>query len=325
MRTREQLKSLQLLPLHRKVGFTAARITEFYHKTNGKCYVSCSKGKDSLVLLHIARKIYPDIAAVFCDTGLEYPEVKNLEVENVTIIRPDVSFKTVLEKYGYPVQSKEVSQTIYEARLGQKDAIAKLDGTRLNSKTGEISQYNITQHKHLLDAPFKISHRCCDELKKKPFKKYEKLIGNKPILGTMAAESVMRRTNWLRYGCNSFDGKRTISQPMSFWTEQDVLRYIYATKIKIPSVYGDIVFPDDKSLTCKTTGVSRTGCVFCLYGLKYDGPEDRFHKLRKTHPQLYFYCMENLNMSLPLAYMRDYALKQANKRIEAERAQLKLF
>ena len=306
MRTREQLKELQALPLHRKVGFTVARITEFYNKTNGKCYVSCSKGKDSLVLLHIARKIYPDIAAVFCDTGLEYPEVKNLEVENITVIRPDVSFKTVIEKYGYPVQSKEVSQTIYKARLGQKNAIAKLDGTRLNTKTGEISQYNIPQHKHLLDAPFKISHRCCDELKKKPFKKYEKLTGNKPILGTMAAESVMRRTNWLRYGCNSFEGKRTISQPMSFWTEQDVLLYIWTKGIKIPSVYGEIVSKDAKYCT---TGISRTGCIFCLYGLKFDGPKDRFHKLAETHPALYDYCMNGLGLKEVLKYLRPKGKK----------------
>ena len=313
-RTREQLKALQALPLHRKVGFTVARITEFYNKTNGKCYVSCSKGKDSLVLLHIARKIYPDIAAVFCDTGLEYPEVKNLEVENITVIRPDVSFKTVIEKYGYPVQSKEVSQTIYEARLGQKNAIAKLDGTRLNTKTGEISQYNIPQHKHLLDAPFKISHRCCGELKKKPFKKYEKLTGNKPILGTMAAESVMRRTNWLRYGCNSFEGKRTISQPMSFWTEQDVLRFIYAAKVKIPSVYGDIVFPDKENIMkMQLTGVQRTGCIFCLYGLKYDGAEDRFHKLEKSHPALYEYCMNGLGLKEVLKYLRPTPLPAKTK------------
>ena len=328
MRTRDELKSLQLLPLHRKVGFTIARIVEFYNKTNGKCYVSCSKGKDSLVLLHIARKVYPNIPAVFCDTGLEYPEVKNFPVDNITVIRPNVSFKKVIEDYGYPVQSKEVSQTIYEARKGQKDAIAKLNGTRLDPKTGKISQYNIPQHKHLLDAPFKISHRCCDELKKKPFKRYEKLTGNKPILGTMADESVMRRTNWLRYGCNSFDGKRTISQPMSFWTEQDVLRAILAAKIKIPSVYGDIVFPDDKSAHCELTGVSRTGCIFCLYGLKYDGPEDRFHKLEKSHPALYDYCMTALGLKDVVTYMRTTSSKnynKDNKRIEAERAQLKLF
>lgn len=300
MRTREQLSKLQALPLERKIGFTAARISEFYQKTNGKCYVSLSKGKDSLVLLAIARKLYIDIPVVFCDTGLEYPEVKNLPIDGVEVIRPDVSFKDVIEQKGYPVVSKEVAQTVYKARKGQSDAIAKLNGTRIDRKTGKLSQFNIPKYKYLLDAPFKISHLCCDELKKKPFKRYEKRTGNKPILATMADESVLRRTNWIRYGCNSFEGKRTISQPMSFWTEQDVLEYICRTGISIPSVYGDIVFENGKYIT---TGVNRTGCIFCLFGLKYDGPENRFDKLKISHPQLYKYCMENLGIKQVLGYL----------------------
>lgn len=300
MRTREQLSKLQALPLLRKTGFTVARVGEFNYKTGGKCYVSLSKGKDSLVLWNIVHKTYPNIPAVFCDTGLEYPEVKNLPVEGLETIHPDVSFKDVIEQYGYPVISKEVAQTIYEARKGQLNAIAKLNGTRVDKKTGKLSQFNIPKYRYLLDAPFKISHLCCDELKKKPFKKYEKRTGNKPILATMAQESVMRRTNWIRYGCNSFDGKRIISQPMSFWTEQDVLGYIYQTGLNIPSVYGNIVC--DKGVY-STTGVSRTGCIFCLFGLKYDGPCNRFDKLAISHPQLYKYCMENLGVKNVLEYL----------------------
>lgn len=68
--TAERLKELQALPLERKIGFTAARITEAYNRWNGKCYISFSGGKDSTVLLHIARTLFPDIKAVFIDTGL---------------------------------------------------------------------------------------------------------------------------------------------------------------------------------------------------------------------------------------------------------------
>lgn len=308
MRTREQLKTLQQLPLERKVGFTAARIAEFHSKTNGKCYVSCSKGKDSLVLLHIARAIYPDIQAVFCDTGLEYPEVKNHHVENITVIRPSVSFKTVIEEYGYPIISKEVSQTIYEARKGYASVLSKLNGTRIDKKTGQKSTHNIPQHQYLLDAPFKISHKCCKELKKKPFSLYEKQTGNYPIVATMASESVMRRTNWIRNGCNSFNGKRNISQPMSFWTEQDILTYIKLKGISIPSVYGTIESKDGKY---KCSGVSRTGCIFCLFGLKYDGPENRFDKLAKSHPELHRYCMENLGIKKVIEFLEKHPKKTA--------------
>jgi len=301
MRTGQELKELQSLPLNRKVGFTAARITEFFHKTDGKCYVSCSKGKDSLVLLHIARGIYPNIPAVFCDTGLEYPEVRNLPVDNVTVIRPEVSFKAVIEKYGYPVVSKAVAKTIKEARNGVVNAISKLNGTLIHSKTGKLSQFNIPKYKYLLSAPFKISHRCCDELKKKPFKKYEKMTGNHPMTGSMAQESELRKMNWIRLGCNSFKEGREISSPMSFWTEQDVLAYIKIKGINIPSVYGEIIC-DNGKYSC--TGVNRTGCIFCLFGLKYDGPEDRFHKLEKSHPDLYKYCVTVLGLKEVLEYLR---------------------
>jgi len=305
MRTREQLKELQALPLDRKTGFTISRIVEFYNKTNGKCYVSYSGGKDSCVLLHIARKLYFDIPVVFCDTGLEYPEVKEhvAITEDVQVIRPSINFREVIDGFGYPVVSKEVAQTIRKARMGQRDAISKLDGTRLDTKTGKISQYNIPKYKYLLDAPFKISEQCCDTLKKEPFKRYEKETGRKPILGTMASESVMRRSNWMRYGCNSFDGKRIISRPMSFWTEQDVLHYIFVRGIKIPSVYGEVTYSavDKKWLT---TGVSRTGCIFCLFGLKYDGPINRFDRLKISHPKLYKYCIDILGLDKVIAFLQ---------------------
>ena len=44
----------------------------------GQVYVSFSGGKDSTVLLHIVREMYPNIEAVFVNTGLEYPEFKSL-------------------------------------------------------------------------------------------------------------------------------------------------------------------------------------------------------------------------------------------------------
>ena len=68
-----------------------------------------SGGKDSTVLLDIARKIYPDIEAVYTDTGLEYPELREFvkTIDNVTWLRPKENFKKVVQKYGYPVISKE--------------------------------------------------------------------------------------------------------------------------------------------------------------------------------------------------------------------------
>ena len=115
---KERLKELQALPLERKIGITQARIIEWYNHFNGNVYVSFSGGKDSTVLLNIARSLFPDIKAVYVDTGLEYPEVKEFirEFENVDVIRPKMSFRSVITEYGYPIISKEVAECIHYAR-----------------------------------------------------------------------------------------------------------------------------------------------------------------------------------------------------------------
>lgn len=119
MPTIEFLKELQAAPFHRKVSITQARIMEWYYKFKGQVYVSFSGGKDSTVLLHIARRIFPDIEAVFCDTGLEYPEVRQFakSFDNVTILRPKMRFDEVIKTYGYPFIGKEVAERVYNSRL----------------------------------------------------------------------------------------------------------------------------------------------------------------------------------------------------------------
>lgn len=114
MHSKEQLEEMQRLPLHRKIQITTARIIEWYQHYNGMVYVAFSGGKDSTVLLDIARRIYPDIPAVFSDTGLEFPEVRDFvkSLPNITIVRPEMNFRKVIETYGYPVVSKRVADTV---------------------------------------------------------------------------------------------------------------------------------------------------------------------------------------------------------------------
>ena len=54
---------------------TKRRIQEWHDNFNGNVYVSFSGGKDSTVLLHMAREIEPNIKAVFFNTGIEFPSV----------------------------------------------------------------------------------------------------------------------------------------------------------------------------------------------------------------------------------------------------------
>ena len=84
----------------------------------GDAYVSFSGGKDSTVLLDIARKIYPEIPAVFSNTGLEYPEIRKFAMshDNVEMVQPKMRFDEVISQYGYPLIGKEVAEAIYYAR-----------------------------------------------------------------------------------------------------------------------------------------------------------------------------------------------------------------
>ena len=303
-----ELKQMQSLPLSAKIRMTEARIKAWYEEFDGNVYVARSGGKDSDVLGHIVKRMYPDVPQVFVNTGLEFDSVRihGIEVSD-EVLRPQMSFVQVITKYGYPVISKEVSQIVTEVQKAiwkgtepPKYRMDKLNGTCIDKNTGELSTYNMPQWKFLLDAPFRISHKCCDVMKKNPSKKYEKHSGNKPFLGTMADESRLRKTKWLQFGCNAFEEKRPTSQPLSFWTEQDILTYIHTYGLDIADVYGDIVYTDDDgmyysepffmdNMQLTTTGAKRTGCVFCMFGITQD-PE-RFLRLKEVEPKKYDYVM----------------------------------
>ena len=253
----------------------------------------------------IARELYPDIKALYVDTGLEYPEVKQFVKtwDNVDIVRPKMNFREVLNNYGYPVISKEQSQYIYDYRNTNSEKLKKirLEGNKWGR--GKISKKWL----YMIDAPFKISDKCCNVMKKAPAKNYEKETGRMPIVGTLAEESSLRMTHYLKEGCNAFDSKRPKSTPLGFWTNQDILQYIKENNIKIPTVYGEIVKDNG---TLKTTGCDRTGCIYCAYGCHLE-EENRFLRLEQTHPKLHQYCMENLGMKDVLEYMNiAYTNKQ---------------
>lgn len=303
IRTRSDLIQMQSVPLEVKIVMTQRRIREWYDAWDGEVYVSFSGGKDSTVLLHLVREMYPDVEAVFINTGLEYPEIQKFvnTFNNVTILRPKMRFDEVIKKYGYPIISKEVALKLENAKNGGAYLQDFIVGTQRESRCG--GRYSMVKYAPILNTDFLVSNKCCNIMKKNPLKKFEKDSGKKPITAQMACESVLRQQQWLMYGCNAFSAQRSISNPMSFWTEQDVLLYIKQHNISIASVYGNIVeigpdgFQYENNLfgivaeKLKTTGCDRTGCVFCGFGCHLEKEESRFQRLKQTHPRQYEYCI----------------------------------
>lgn len=292
--TKEDLKTMQEWSLERKIRVTQTRIMEWYMHYEGKVYVSFSGGKDSTVLLDLARRIYPDIPAVFVDTGLEYPSIRSFvkSKENITWLRPEMSFKKVIENYGYPVISKDVSKIVYGARHGlsertRQNYLNRFDGLNPDGTHSDYKQM-YKKYKYLLDAPFEMSNRCCLIMKETPLRKYERETGNKGIVATMAEESKQRRDGWLKTGCNAFDANVPLSKPMSFWTNQDILTYLKQFNIDFAGDYGEIIEENGK---LKTTGLDRTGCMFCMFGVHLEKEPNRFQRMKENYPKQYDFCI----------------------------------
>lgn len=148
--TKIDLYQMQSLPLDAKIRMTARRIDAFIDRNDA--YLSISGGKDSRVLDDIERRfVRAKLPRVFIDTGLEHRSVRACGKKHADIIlRPEKNFKQIITEYGYPVISKEVAQTIAEARKGLKNGncytyrMAKLNGTAVD-KNGDKSKLDKEQ------------------------------------------------------------------------------------------------------------------------------------------------------------------------------------
>lgn len=278
-------------------------------------YVSFSGGKDSTVLLDICRKLYPDIQAVFLDTWLEFPGIREFvkTFDNVVFIKPTKSMKEIIKDDGWCFPSKDVAETIYYYRLGKDFADKKLHGL---DKYGNVSQFRQQYKKWLplAESDIPISHKCCLDMKERPVKVYERETKRHPILALLAEESQRREQAYLRTGCNSFNSSRPQSKPMGFWTEQDVLAYILTNNLPIASTYGRIIRSSGhKQLFCtncryETSKEPRTGCMFCPIGCHLD-KLNKFKRLKKSYPKIYDFCMEELNEKELIDFVKNNYIK----------------
>lgn len=285
--TNNELIMLQSLPLDIKIAKTKLRIKEWVEEFGlDGVYVSYSGGKDSEVLLDICRQLYPNIKAVFVNTGQEFPEtikqvlMRKKQGYNIDILTPKKTFKQVVEEHGYPVVSKEQSCYIKEYRE------TKNEDLKLKRWNGINGSWKISEKwKYLTEVDFKISDKCCHYLKKEPCISYEKITKRKPIIGMMADESSNRKKSYLKTGCNAFGKNRQQSQPLGFWKEEDIWEYIKENNLQISEMYTKF-------------GRTRTGCYGCLFGCHIEEQKtgtNRIVELKETHPKLYNYLMEELD------------------------------
>jgi len=276
--------------LKEKAEQTRERIKDWYEAWDGQVYTSFSGGKDSTLLLHLAREVHPNIPGVFADTGLEAPEIRDFvkSYSKITWLKPNMHFTQVISQHGYPVISKKTAEKVERIKNPNKSPkSSKLHLIGIRSD-GAYKPSNKIQDKwkFLIHAPFKISPKCCEELKKKPFHKFEKETNSVPIIGMTMGDSEQRKKVLV---CNRYDTNHPTSNPLYDWKEEEILHYLKIKNIPLSSIYN--------------MGWKRTGCMFCMFGIHMEDTPNRFQKMYYTHPKLWKYCIYKLGIGEVLRYI----------------------
>lgn len=299
-----RLAYLQAMSLQEKIRRTQNLIYEWLSEYPD-AVVSFSGGKDSLVLLTIARTVEKNIGSVFFNTGVEFPYMAKFAEDNgVKVIQPKDSFLDIVHNVGVPLISKEVAQ-LSTAKEGT-EMYDRLTGQGNYAPHGYRRAFNLEKYKWVLNAPFKLTATCCDKLKKKPAKQFDNM-----IVGTRADESMLRTQAWYRTGCNAYEKHK--STPIAFWREQDVLEYLFRNHIPLAKPYGDIVYA---TVSYRCTGCQRTGCMWCLFGAHLEDEEhSRILWLKRNIPSAYDFMMRDDKQGLGYRKILEWVNENTNLHI----------
>lgn len=237
-------------------------------------YISFSGGKDSNVLSKLIDMALPDnrIPRVYCNTGIEYKAIvdfvkaKAEADDRFIIIQPKVPIKRMLEEKGYPFKSKFHAHIVAMYKRKGKDNLTVMRYLKQDPNIEKYFsenccpkslEYQFSENDGL---DFKISDKCCHELKVNPLDEYQKS-HNKAIkiIGIMADEGG-RRAVHAKFqgstGCLAFSGKK--DNPHTFkplfpltksWEDWFISEY----KIELPVLY----YPP--------YNFERTGCKGCPF------------------------------------------------------------
>lgn len=228
--------------------------SRFKYLNRKKYYLSYSGGKDSHFLYWFIKEYLHDneIEIVGVNTYMEHQEILARIQKNCDIVLlPKMKPFEIKEKYGSPCFSKWQDDMIHRYQNGSRRPYLIEVITGINKDTGKVVtgrfKLNKTAKKIVLnDTLHKVSPKCCEYLKKRPIKDYEKESGRKAILGVRGTESALRSTQYK--SCFTKDKKFTPLHDLS----DELLNAIYKKyKIELPEIYNYI---------------NRTGCMGCPYG-----------------------------------------------------------
>ena len=280
------INHVKKMTLNQKIEWSRARINEFiiFCKKNNLSIpcVSFSGGKDSAVLLDLVSKEIKNPKCIIAGEVFHPENAKLIKnIKNKELYKPKMSFDEVIDNVGFPMISKEISQKISAVRNMKtlRNWIRACFGFYKSRKISRI-------YLHLLDTTFvkyELSNKCCD-LIKGPVKKNKE----PKFVGTTVFESQLRRTNWLKNGCNVFKDDVVQSRPISIWTQKDVYDYVNKYNVKLSKAY--------------EMGWERTGCLLCGFGLRIETNLNK--KISKQTGKPKFNRIELLKIHYPTIYKK---------------------
>lgn len=237
-------------------------------------------------------------------------------------LRGKKSFVDVVKTEGYPVASKKIARMVRDCRkffkgseINFNDISDQLDNgiqsadylRSLNIPNGVIcyltgitSENNICaswkipkKWRKLITAPFDVTEKCCDILKKEPMKIIQKETQKGVFIGTMAIDSQTRDETYRKTGCIVFNDKVKQCTPLGYWLERDKMKYLVKYNLPVAPVYGKIKQRDNGDYYF--TGEQHTGCKLCLFGCHLEKGENRIQRLKEIEPAAYKFAMKPLD------------------------------
>lgn len=312
---------MDMLTLEMKVEDALFRIKDLYDRTNGKCIISFSGGKDSTVVAELyfmakARGMIGNIDIVFADTKVEYDAIYdfvewfNKNKQEVIYIEPTKPFGKVLKEYGLPAMSKMKSELLSTVHRDIHNPLKTVRGKNLlgYNEYKEKSHHRLAnKHYHFLhpDIEYKISSKCCHFVKKQPFEIYyikHGIIGY--ATGIRIEEGGIRALAY--QSCTSFKmvkGVKLVHKlPIFDWLEKDVEEFIDKYNVKISEAYTKYK-------------LDRTGCIGCPFARDIKMNLQVLHKYepKKYKAVQHWLGIMYIDLDVRLDFDKEY-MEKFNKR-----------